>query len=117
MAWAIMGPPPLTGEYGDGMHEDGGPERVGRWCGAGTRRRSRIDGEETGGDFGRDPSKRGDGGAAYRSSVGSRMEGGRSRCDNHGHSVGRMLGASLVMRVRRGRRGHGRAVRPHCVLN
>jgi hypothetical protein len=31
------------------------------------------------GILGRDPSKRGDGGAAYRSGVGSRMEGGRSR--------------------------------------
>jgi hypothetical protein len=37
--------------------------------------------------------------------------------DNHGANVGRMLGTSLVMGVGRGRRGHGHAERPHCVLN
>lgn len=87
---------PSTGEDGDGMHEDGGLERVGRGCGVGTRRRSRSDGEETKGDFGRDPSKRGDGGAAYRSGVGSRMEGGRSQRRQsrrqRGQDVGRIVG-------------------------
>jgi hypothetical protein len=64
----------------------------------------------------RDPSKRGDGGVAYRSGVGARMEGGRSRrrqsWRQRGEDVGRIVGDA----VGRGRWGHGRAGRPHCVL-
>jgi hypothetical protein len=50
---------PSTGEDGDGMHEDEGPERVDRGCGTGMRQRSRSDGEETGGDFGERSKQKG----------------------------------------------------------
>jgi hypothetical protein len=53
-------------------------------------------GKKQEGILGRDPSKRGDGGAAYRSGVGSRMEGGRGRRRQsrrqRGEDVGRIVG-------------------------
>jgi hypothetical protein len=83
---------PSTGEDGDGMREDEGPERVGRGCDAGTRRGRNMRG------FWREIQAKGEmAGSLTGAGWGRGWKEGAVGGDNHGGSVGRMLGASLVM--------------------